>query len=152
MQKEYEVIIADTSCLILLEKIGEMDLLRAIFGRVTVTHEIALEFDRDLPDWFVVRSASRKNLSYSFDLDPGEASAIVLALELDSVLVILDDYKARKVAQKIGLDISGTLGMFLKAKNLNLIHSVRPLLEKIQQTNFRYSQKIFEQILSLAGE
>ncbi|OJV12383.1 MAG: DUF3368 domain-containing protein [Dyadobacter sp. 50-39] len=152
MQIEYDVIIADTSRLILLEKIQELDLLRKIFEQVTITDEIAREFGGDLPDWVVVRSASKKNLAYNFDLDPGEASAIALALELNSTLVILDDYKARKVAQRIGLDISGTLGVFLKAKNLNVIQSVRPLLEKIQQTNFRYSQKIFDQILLLAGE
>ena len=152
MQREYEVIIADTSCLILLEKIGELDLLKSIFGNVTITNEIVREFGSDLPEWFTVRSVSNTNLRYDFDLDPGEASAIALALELDSVLVILDDYKARKVAQRIGLAISGTLGVVLRAKRLNMIGSVRPLLERIQQTNFRYSQKVFDQILSLAGE
>jgi predicted nucleic acid-binding protein len=152
MQKEYEVVIADTSCLILLEKIGELDLLRLIFGRVTITNEIAREFGSDLADWFTVRWVKNANLQHDFDLDPGETSAIALALELDSVLVILDDYKARKVAQRMGLEISGTLGVVLKAKRLNIIDSVRPLLEKIQLTNFRYSQKVFDQILSLAGE
>ncbi|PSL27282.1 hypothetical protein CLV60_108138 [Dyadobacter jiangsuensis] len=50
MQKEYEVVIADTSCLILLDKIGELNLLRSIFGRVIVTREIAMEFGSDLPE------------------------------------------------------------------------------------------------------
>ncbi|MDR6804400.1 putative nucleic acid-binding protein [Dyadobacter sp. BE34] len=47
--------------------------------------------------------------------------------------MILDDYKARKVAQKAGLNITGTLGLFLKAKQLNIISLVRPLLEKISR-------------------
>lgn len=152
MQPEYEVVIADTSCLILLDKIGELQLLQSLFQRVTITEEIAAEFGQQLPDWFTIRSVGKVNFQYALDLDIGEASAITLALELDSVLLVLDDYKARKVAQKAGLDITGTLGLFLKAKQTNTIHSVKPLLDKIQLTNFRYSQKIFEQILLLAGE
>lgn len=152
MQKEYEVVIADTSCLILLDKIGELGLLQSLFQRVTITEEIADEFGQRLPDWFTVRSVGKINFQHTLDLDIGEASAITLALELDSVLLVLDDYKARKVAQKAGLDITGTLRLFLKAKSLNIIGSVRPLLEKIQLTNFRYSQKVFEQILQLADE
>ena len=152
MQKEYEVIIADTSCLILLDKIGELGLLKSIFGLVTVTQEIAYEFGNDLPEWFTIRFIEKPNSQYVFDLDLGEASAIALALELERVLLVLDDFKARKVAQKAGIDITGTLGLFLKAKHLSIISSVRPLLEKIQQTNFRYSQKVFDQILTMAGE
>src|SRR5690606_12673734 len=98
------------------------------------------------------RPVEKVHFQHVLDLDIGEASAITLALELDSVLLVLDDYKARKIAQKSGLNITGTLGLFLKAKNANIISSVRPLLEKIQSTNFRYSQKVFEQILLLAGE
>lgn len=152
MQKEYEVIIADTSCLILLDKIGELDLLRLLFQRITVTEEIADEFGEKLPDWFSIRPAGKGNFQHALDLDIGEASAISLAFELNSVLLILDDFKARKVAQKAGLDFTGTLGLFLTAKNKNIIGSVKPLLEKIQSTNFRYSQKVFEQILDLSGE
>lgn len=152
MQKEYEVVIADTSCLILLDKIGELNLLRSIFGRVIVTREIAMEFGSDLPEWVTIRRIEKLDIQNAFDLDTGEASAIILALELKSVLLILDDYKARKVAEKMGLNITGTLGLFLKAKQLNIISSIRPLLERIQQTNFRYSQKVFDQILTMAGE
>lgn len=152
MPKEYEVVIADTSCLILLDKIGELDLLKSLFERITITEEIAEEFGYALPDWFTIRTAEKVNFQHTLDLDPGEASAIALAMELDSVLLVLDDYKARKVAQKAGLSITGTLGLFLKAKDEHIVSSVRQLLEKIQLTNFRYSQKIFEQILHLAGE
>ena len=152
MQKEYEVVIADTSCLILLDKIGELNLLRSIFGRVIVTREIAMEFGSDLPEGVTIRRIEKLDIQNAFDLDIGEASAIILALELKSVLLILDDFKARKVAEKMGLNITGTLGLFLKAKQLNIISTIRPLLERIQQTNFRYSQKVFDQILTMAGE
>ncbi|GGM83594.1 DUF3368 domain-containing protein [Dyadobacter beijingensis] len=152
MQKEYEVIIADTSCLILLEKIGKLDLLQSIFGTVTITDTIAGEFGSRLPEWISIRIAADSGAEYTFDLDPGEAGAIAFAMTLDSVLLILDDYKARKVAQRLGLEITGTLGVLLKAKQMMVISSITPILEEIQQTNFRYSQKVFEQILLLANE
>ena len=53
MQK---TIIADTSCLILLEKIGELDLLHEVFGEILVTQEVADEYDLALPNWISVQN------------------------------------------------------------------------------------------------
>ena len=53
MQK---VIISDTSCLILLDKIGELNLLNKLFGLIIVTQEIAQEFKKELPDWFTFKN------------------------------------------------------------------------------------------------
>jgi len=50
-------------------------------------------------------------------LDKGEASAIALALEIQDSTLILDDFKARKVAEKLGLKITGTLGLMILPKN-----------------------------------
>ena len=57
MQK---VIISDTSCLILLDKIGELNLLNKLFGQITITQEIAEEFKNELPDWFKIESPANK--------------------------------------------------------------------------------------------
>lgn len=86
------------------------------------------------------------------DVDPGEASAIALAMESRPSLLILDDQKARKVAKRLNLNYTGTLGVFLKAKQAGIIPSVKYVLEKVQQTNFRYSHQVFQEILLLAGE
>lgn len=86
------------------------------------------------------------------EIDKGEASIIALALETKNSLLILDDFKARKLAAKLQLQFTGTLGVFLKAKETGIIQSVRPVLEKIQQTNFRFSEKILSDILVAAGE
>lgn len=48
------VIIADTSCFIVLEKIGELDLLRQVYGQVVTTVHIAKEYGNMLPDWVVL--------------------------------------------------------------------------------------------------
>lgn len=60
--------------------------------------------------------------------------------------------KARKLADKLLLNYAGTLGILLKAKELNIFSSIKPVLNKIQLTNFRFSQKVFEEILTIAGE
>ena len=152
MQTEYEIVIADTSCFILLDNIGELNLLKLLFGHVITTTVIANEFGTDLPDWVEIRSVINIAFQATLDIDPGEASAITLALESKSALLILDDNKGRKAAQRLNLNITGTLGVFLKAKRAGIIPSIRPLLEKIQKTNFRYSKAVLQEILFLANE
>ena len=86
------------------------------------------------------------------DLDKGEASAIALSLELDNSIMIIDDLKGRKIADKLNLKYSGTFGLILKAKQEGIILSVRPILDKIKKTNFRFSEKLFKTISEQAGE
>ena len=51
------VIIADASCLILLEKIGALELLRQLFGHITITDIVAAEYGLLLPEWVAVQAA-----------------------------------------------------------------------------------------------
>lgn len=85
-------------------------------------------------------------------IDKGESSAIALALESPACTLILDDYKARKIAQNLGLNYTGTIGIIIKAKIENIIPSVKPLLEKMKQTNFRISPEIELQAYKEAKE
>jgi predicted nucleic acid-binding protein len=154
MLRDYSIVIADTSCFILLDKINELHLLRQVFHEITTTHEIAQEFGKPLPDWIKIKSPVNKKYHeiLSIEVDAGEATAIALALENNNSLIILDDFRARKLAEKLGLQYAGTLGIILKAKELKVIPDVRSVLEKIQKTNFRFSEKIFREILSRANE
>ena len=85
-------------------------------------------------------------------VDKGEASAIALAKEYSDVLLLLDDLKARKLAAKLDLKYTGTLGIITKAKNEGLIDMVKPVLDNIQDTDFRISNKILKEILLLNNE
>jgi predicted nucleic acid-binding protein len=148
------VIIADTSCLILLSKIDELPLLQSVFGAVYVTQEIAAEFGKALPDWVeVVPVKDRKYLELiQASLDVGEASAIALAMELDDCLLILDDNKGRRFARQLGIQLTGTIGLIVAAKNLGLISRLKPCFDKIQKTDFRISEEIIKHILSQHNE
>ena len=149
-----KIIISDTSCLIILNKIGELDLLRQIYGTVTVTQDILLEYGEQLPDWIEVQQVKDqyRQLLLEMQIDKGEASAIALALETADNTLILDDWKARKLAERLGLSITGTLGIIIKAKNTGLIPSIKPYLEIIKETNFRISEELEQIALKEANE
>ena len=150
----HKTIISDTSCLILLEKIGELDILHKLFGTIITTTEVAEEFGQTLPTWFELRQPTDKNYQSIIEasVDKGEASAIALAIELDDCLLIIDDLKGRKFAHQLGLTIIGTIGVIVDAKLVGIIPSVKPILAKIKSTNFRITEHLELLILKRAGE
>jgi len=85
-------------------------------------------------------------------LDKGEASAIALAVEEKDCLLIIDDSKGRKYAEKLRINITGTLGILINAKLSGHIASVKPLLEKIKKTDFRITSDLESIILKKAKE
>lgn len=151
MQK---IIIADTSCLILLHKIREFDLLKKLFGQIIITSEIKKEYGLDLPEWVIIKDASNQNYQNIIEtsVDKGEASAIALALEEDEPLLILDDWKARKMASGLNLKYTGTLGILTEAKLSGHLNSIKPVINKIRKTNFYISDHLEQKILKITGE
>ncbi|OYU94256.1 MAG: DUF3368 domain-containing protein [Bacteroidetes bacterium B1(2017)] len=149
-----KVVISDTSCLIILSKIGELDLLQKIYGQVITTNDIADEFGETLPNWVEIKEVVDKVKQNILEtqLDKGESSAIALALEMPDSILIIDDYKARVIAHKLGLSLTGTLGVIVKAKKAGIIDSIKPFLRKIKQTNFRISITLEMEALKAADE
>ena len=149
-----KTIISDTSCFIVLSKIGQMELLQQLFRNIITTPEIAEEFDEPLPNWVEIVSVKDKYKQKLFDVqvDNGEASAMALALEIENSLLIIDDYKARKLAKNLNIDYTGTIGVIILAKQKGIIESVKPIFEKIKETNFRISADLELQALIQAKE
>ena len=154
MSQAHKIIISDTSCFIILSNIGELNLLYKLYGEIITTSTIAEEFGEQLPDWVKIQNVSDKLRLQILELqiDKGESSAIALALETPKSILILDDYKARKVAENLGLSFTGTIGIIIKAKLQNIIPSIKPIIEKIKQTNFRISAEIELQAYQEANE
>lgn len=151
---EIDAVISDTSCFILLEKIGELNLLKECFRAVYTTPIVAAEFGISLPDWVQVREVTDKAyLKHLAGLaDPGETSVIALAEELPDCLLILDDDKARKVAQSFNLRFTGTLGVLIRAKVLGKIAVLSPIIAKIRDTDFRASESLLSRVLKSVNE
>jgi predicted nucleic acid-binding protein len=151
MQK---TILSDTSCLIILNKIGELELVHRVFGKIVITDDVANEYGLQLPEWISIRNPQNKKYKQILEasVDKGEASAIALAVESSDCLLIIDDLKGRNLAEQLGIKITGTFGVIIEAKLSDIINSVKPILAKIKQTNFRLSDDLEKKILSKAGE
>lgn len=152
--REYNIIITDTSCLITLEKIGAFEILHQAFKNIVTTPEIELEFGSKLPGWVEIKSVKDTALQEVLNktVDPGEASAIALAMETSNAILIIDDLKGRKLASRMALSFMGTLGLLVKAKEYGVILAVRPYIEKIQATDFRLSPALVNLVLEKTGE
>ncbi len=149
-----DIVISDTSCLILLDKIKELDLLKKVYKNIVTTPEVAREFVEELPEWIKLESVKdRKYQEFiQTQVDLGEASAMALAKEKDNPLLLLDDLKARKLASKLNLRFTGTLGLINKAKQVGVISKIKPLLDKLVSSDFRISEKIIDELLKINGE
>ena len=154
MPSASDVVISDASCLIALERIRAMPILLQLFGKVIVTDEVAAEYGHELPEWIEIRTVTNRQMQHELELmlDPGEASAITLALETPNSVLIIDEYKGRKAASRAGLRIVGTVGVFLLAKEAGLISLVKPYLEQLKQVDFRLSRALLKKALQEAGE
>ena len=54
--------------------------------------------------------------------------------------------------EKLGLSVTGTLGVLVKAKRQGIIKEVRPLLSEMRQNGFYVSNAVEEMVLEQAGE
>jgi len=148
------IIITDTSCLIALTKINVLHLLHELYEHVVITEEIYAEFGEPLPEWIEIKQVANKKYQQLLEntLDKGEASAIALAIELEEVLLVVDDLKGRKEAERLGLKITGTLGILFRMKQMGKLSVLKPYLEVLQTAGFRVAPAVIEKILQKSGE
>ncbi len=122
-------IISNSSCLIALDNIGMIIILKELYGKIYITREVAQEVGIDFEKWVEIKSVKDQNClkSLSNIVDFGEASTIALSLEFSLNTMILDDLKARRLAERLNLDFTGLLGVLLKAKKQGVIDSVHKI-------------------------
>jgi predicted nucleic acid-binding protein len=151
---ETKIVISDTSCLVVLDKIDELNLLRKVYTEVITTPEVQAEFKNPVPDWIKIQSPKDLKLQQELEVkvDKGEASALALGVEISNCIIILDDLKARKVAESLHLHFTGTLGLLVKAKELRVITQVKPLIDKLKGIGLRFSPEVEQEILKQSGE
>lgn len=147
-----EPVVVDSACLIGLERINSLDLLPALFDPILVPPEVQREFGQPLA-WLQIETPNNQSLVQAFKmtLDSGESEAIALACER-VYQIILDDHQARIVGRKIGLQVIGTVGVLLRAKQENIIPAINPLIAALEANGFYLSQSLKDEVLRLAGE
>ena len=160
------IVVSNTSPILNLSTIGQLDILRHLYERVlvpeTVLEELrAIQAERDQPEhlpahpWLEVRAVADRRLldALGAELDRGEAEAIVLALEVSADLLLVDERKARAVASRHGLICVGLLGVLLEAKRHGIMPSVKAALDGlIVEAGFWVSARLYARVLEEAGE
>jgi uncharacterized protein len=159
-------VISDSSPLILYASIERLDLLRALFGEVmippAVWEEVVTEGSgragapavAEAP-WIIVRpvvtSETVKRLS--LELDRGEAETIALAEQFDNYLtILLDDRKARRLARERSLQVLGSAGVLVLAKDRGLIPLVGPVLDELRSAGLYLSDVAYRELLAISDE
>lgn len=158
-------VISNTSPILNLAIIGQLELLREQFGEITISNAVRAELqsDQDRPGshaiqaalqagWIKVAPAQNYALVQvlQHSLDEGEAEAIALALELRADFVLLDERDGRKSAQSLGLSVVGVLGILLKARRAGRVASLRQAIQDLQtQAAFRIHPRLMAEIQAL---
>jgi uncharacterized protein len=148
-------IVSDSSPLIVLARIGHLDLLEKLFISVVVPPAVPREvISVALPVWVLERPLMQpvgpRILRAS--LGPGESEAISLALEIGAQWIILDDRPARRLAESLGLPVIGTLGVLLASKRRGFLAAVRPCVDALLNSGFRVAPDLYQRVITDAGE
>ncbi len=103
-------------------------------------------------DWLEAREVAPTSWPVPRDIHRGEAEVIALARLSGNAKLILDDLAARKHAKLLGLRVTGTLGVLLKAEKKHLIEYLRPHVESLTSAGFRLADSTRDDFMRMAGE
>ncbi|MFQ4141495.1 DUF3368 domain-containing protein [Chlorogloeopsis sp. ULAP02] len=158
-------VICNATPLINFAAINCLDILEAVFGQIIIPQAVYDEtsvagfpgsefvLQAIASGWLQIRSVLTIAPTIPSELDDGEREAIALALETGEQRILLDEREARQVAQNLGLQVIGTLGIILLAKNREIITQVQPLLDAMMDTaQYWVSSTLYKQVLKQAGE
>jgi uncharacterized protein len=156
-------VFANTTPLQYLHRLGRLDWLREFYRRVVIPEAVAAELDEGrrlgakVPDvrampWIEVRELMEPQAVFPSFIHRGEAAVMALARISGDALILMDDGLARAHARGLGLRITGTLGVILRAKREGRVPAVAPLLRRLEEEGFRIAPATRAEVLRLAGE
>jgi hypothetical protein len=155
------VVLSNSTPLIYLAKMGELNLLRSLFTEVIAADKVYEEVvvqgagkpgadEVQNADWIKRQSVSDRTAVQKLRdddlLDAGESETLVLATEIKAALVLLDDRKARRVAAKMKVKKIGTIAIILMAYRKGLIKDLPAVLKKARQKAFRINERVFKRL------
>ncbi|GDY21751.1 nucleic acid-binding protein [Verrucomicrobiota bacterium] len=160
------IVVADTSVLLNLCRVGQGGLFQQLFREVVIPPEVAAEFER------LAKSSSRfaglklpagvrqqtptltsPIVRAAAELDPGESAALSLAVEIHADAVLIDERRGHDVAKRLGLRTIGILGILLRAKSSGHLAAIGPVIDALQRdAGFWLAASLRKHVLYLAGE
>ena len=155
-------VIVNTTPIIALAGIGKLDLLKSLYGKIHIPEAVYNEVKgepestilQENLDWICVssiRDDSQKKM-YRAKLHAGEVEVMIMAQEQDADLVIMDDNAARKTARYLGLTVTGTIGVIVRAKKEHLIASAADVITELMENGLYVSDEIRQIALKEARE
>lgn len=158
------IVVSDTTPLISLMKIGQLDLVNHLFGEVQIPNAVYEELvsntrfpdeSRQIGECSFIKRVnvadihSVKLLRRSAGLDAGESEAIVLSDSQSDSLLLMDEAKGRQVATQMGIRIMGTIGMLLTAYQEGLLsrEEILQCIEILKMTGRHISERLYNQLL-----
>jgi predicted nucleic acid-binding protein len=158
------LVVSNTSPLLYLHQVGQLDLLRKLYGRIRIPSAVRLELEAgadqgvSVPDlekleWIEEQPLrDRSLLPAVVDLGAGEAEVIALGLASSGSLLILDDQLGRRIARLSRLTVTGTLGVLIKAKQAGHLQHVAPVIEALRETTMYLTPQLIGMVLIEAEE
>lgn len=154
-------VVANTTPLIALADIGQLELLHQLYDEILIPDAVMSEIESGPArtqvtnaQWIIKRSINspeRKSL-FKSRLHSGEVEVIILAEDEKADLIIMDDNTAKKTAKYLGLNVTGTLGILLRAKREGKVKEVRPLIDKLIDEGLYIDEQTKQTVLKNAGE
>ena len=156
-------VIVNNTPLVALWVLGRLDLLRelydevltpqAVYGEFVATERAVRQAALENAPWIrPVSLANSRRAQVYIGLDRGEAEVLALAEERAARLVIIDELKGRRYAQRLEMPLTGTLGLLLLAKERGLVADLAPLLVELQEAGLYLGAALIDRVLRLAGE
>lgn len=161
-------VVSNTSPILNLAIIGRLSMLRQQFGQIQIPTAVLeeLRVEENLPGseaireavetgWIQVQEVRNRLLVQLLreDLDRGEAEAIALALQLEADWTLLDEREGRRIAQELGLNVTGILGILLRSWRAGDLSSVREAIDELrEQAAFRIRADLLARVLQESGE
>lgn len=157
-------VIVNTTPLIALCRTGNLDILQKLYGgiiipqavydEITVKADFIAEQIKAAADWIQVKRIQNETAKIMFrtQLHDGEVEVMILAYEMKADTVIIDDLNAKKHAKYLGLPVTGTLGVLIRAKQGGYIPALRPVLEKLVEENIYIKPSLIDLCLKQVGE
>ena len=157
------IVIADSSALVALSICQALPLLEPLFEKVYVPEAVYAEISiegkpeaKALIEYLSSRikqvQANKIQVMDASKLGAGEQEAIALYMDLSADLLIIDDARAKKAAYANGLEVMGSIGILLLAKQRGLVSTIKPMLNLLAISDIHLGTSIIEKALKLAGE
>ena len=155
-----EVWVVNASPLIVLDRLGQLDLLAHLGNTLVVPGGVLAEISRGPRPIAPSRLGAFRTatvevidpLVAGWDLGRGESEVLTCAASEHADVAVLDDRSARRCATALGLATHGTLHVLLQAKKAGLIPAVAPMIDRARAEGLFLSDALVAKVLLLAGE